>query len=197
MRKVAARLWSAMTRSEPAWWLSLLPPRHLAVAHRDYGQFGGAADERDKEVGVVVADHALQDGGDAFESGSGVDGGLGQRVQDAVGAAVELHEDEVPDFDVAAALAGEFALSGGALGEFAVAGGDAHVVVDLRAGAAGAGVAHLPEVFLHAQFEDALGLDAGLEPEVVGFVVARDAILSAEDGDVELVGAAWRTTGAR
>ena len=129
----------------------------------------------------------MQDGGDAFESGSGVDGGLGQRVEHAVGAAVELHEDEVPDFDVAAALAGELALSGGALGQLLVAGGDAHVVVNLRAGAAGAGVAHLPEVFLHAEFEDALGLDADLEPEVVGFAVARDAALSPEDGDVELV----------
>ena len=59
--------------------------------------------------------------------------------------------------------------------------------MELAARAAGAGVAHLPEVVLHAHLVDALRGDSGREPEVVGLVVARDALLALEDGDVELV----------
>ena len=58
----------------------------------------------------------------------------------------------------------------------------AEIVVDFRAGSAGAGVAHLPEVVLFAEAEDAVLGDArDLLPEALGFVVF------AEDGDVELV----------
>ena len=59
---------------------------------------------------------------------------------------------------------------------------DAEIVVDLGAGAAGAGFAHLPEVVLFVEAEDAAFGDAGdLLPELFGVVVF------AEDGDVELV----------
>ena len=54
--------------------------------------------------------------------------------------------------------------------------------MDLRAGAAGAGVAHLPEVVFFIEAENAVFRDArDLLPEALGFVVF------AEDGDVELV----------
>ncbi len=180
------------------------------------GELRGALDERHKQIGVVVADHALQHRRDALQACSGVDRRLGQGMQHALGAAVELHEDQVPDLDVAAALAGELALSRGALRQLLVAGLHSHVVMDLRAGSAGSGVAHLPEVFLHPQLEDALGLHTGLAPQVVGFAIALhpgvpskpaigllgcnagvpskpaigllgcNAALSSKDGDVEL-----------
>ena len=54
-------------------------------------------------------------------------------------------------------------------------------VVDLRAAAARAGVAHLPEVVVGAELEDAVGRHAKLPPDVVGLVVARDAVLALED----------------
>ena len=56
------------------------------------------------------------------------------------------------------------------------------IVVDFRAGAAGSGVAHLPEVVLFVEPEDAVLGDAGdALPQLFGFVVF------AEDGDVEAV----------
>ena len=43
---------------------------------------------------------ALEDGGDAFEAHAGIDAeGRGRGVPGAGGVFVELHEDEVPDFD--------------------------------------------------------------------------------------------------
>ena len=56
------------------------------------------------------------------------------------------------------------------------------IVVDFRARPAGAGVAHLPEIVLLVEAEDAaLGHAGHLLPELLGVVVL------AEDGDVELV----------
>ncbi len=76
----------------------------------------------------------------------------------AGGVAVELHEDQVPDFYVAAAVAGELALL---IANVAFFGGfDAHVVENFAAGAAGAGVAHGPEIVFEAgDGDDALGGD--------------------------------------
>ena len=58
----------------------------------------------------------------------------------------------------------------------------AEIVVDLRARAARAGLAHLPEIVLLVEAEDAaLGHAGDFLPELFGLVVL------AEDGDVELV----------
>ncbi len=64
---------------------------------------------------------------------------------------------------------------------------DAHVVEDLGARSAGAGLAHLPEVVFEAVLEDALLGHAGFDPVVLGFVVARDIVRAFKDGDVEAV----------
>src|SRR6266481_1369764 len=58
-----------------------------------------------------------------------------------VADAIELHEHQVPDFDVAAAFAAEFAV-----GVTLIRGCGAHVVVNFAAWAARAGIAHGPEV---------------------------------------------------
>src|ERR1019366_10446926 len=96
--------------------------------------------------------------------------------------AVELHEHQVPDFDVASAFAAELAV-----GVACIARGNSHVVMDLAARSAGAGIAHLPEVVLHAHLEDALRRNPGRDPVLVGLVVARDALLALEDGGEEPV----------
>src|SRR5712675_782838 len=67
---------------------------------------GGALHEWDEQIGVVVGDYALEDGGYSFQAQAGIDGGAGKRGELAGGVAVELHEDQVPDFYVAAAVAG-------------------------------------------------------------------------------------------
>ena len=97
--------------------------------------------------------------------------GLGRGVSLPDGVAVELHEDEVPDFDKPLA---------GVVREGARAGFGAEVVMDFRVGAAGAGFAHLPEVVVLIQAEDAvLGDACDLLPELFGLVVF------AKNGDVE------------
>ncbi|GAB1387898.1 hypothetical protein MASR1M6_00780 [Rubrivivax sp.] len=125
-----------------------------------------------EEVDLVVAVHMLQHRGQALEAHAGVDTGLGQAVHRAVFGAVELHEDVVPDLDVAVAIllraARRAARDLGAV-----------VVEDLAARAAGAGVAHHPEVvglvapaLVVADAHDALGRQADhLVPDVVGLVV--------------------------
>ncbi len=64
----------------------------------------GSGDQAAEQVDVVVAVHALHHGGDALQAHAGIHRGLGQRRQLAVGGAVELHEDQIPDLDVAVAV---------------------------------------------------------------------------------------------
>ncbi len=62
----------------------------------------------------------------------------------------------------------------------------AHVVVNLAAGAAGTGVAHLPEIVFRAEFVDAIFRHASPKPQVVGFGIARNLVFALKDRDVEL-----------
>jgi hypothetical protein len=132
----------------------------------------GRAQQVHEQVDLVVAVHVLQHRGQALEPHAGVDAGLGQPVHRAVFGAVELHEDVVPDLDVAVAvLLGRSRRAARHLG--------AVVEEDLAARAAGAGVAHHPEVvgqvaaaLVVADAHDALGGQADvLQPDVVGLVV--------------------------
>ncbi len=157
-------MWSAMTRSDG------LARSFECVAS------AAAADQAAEQVDVVVRVHALHHGGGALEAHAGVHRGLRQPRQDAVGRALELHEDEVPDLDVAVAVlvlrARRAARNVGAV-----------VVEDLRARAAGTGVAHGPEVRLLVHAREALRVDLDLlQPEVGRLVVVP------EDGDPELLG---------
>ncbi len=143
----------------------------------------GRGQQRHEQVDLVVAVHVLQHRGQALQAHAGVDAGLGQLVHHAVFGAVELHEDVVPDLDVAVAvLFGRARRAARDLG--------AVVVEDLGARAARAGVAHHPEVvrgvartLVVADADDAFGRHAhGLVPDVVGLVVLGI------DGDPQLVG---------
>ncbi len=139
---------------------------------------GGVLDDGVDQVGIVVGDLSLQDGGDAFEAHAGIDRGTRQGVQFARGVAIVLHEDEVPDFDKASAgIIGELLVFAAGFGGF-----DAEIVMNFGARAAGAGFAHLPEVVLLIEAEDAAFGNAGdFLPKHLGFIIF------AEDGDVELV----------
>ena len=108
------------------------------------------ADHVAEGVGLEDAVHALRQGGDALHAGAGVDAGRGQRLQAAALEHVVLHENEVPELQEPVAVA-----AGGALGPAAAVRRPA-VEVELRARAAGAGRAGLPEV-IAAQPDDPLG----------------------------------------
>src|SRR2546428_13733190 len=104
---------------------------------------------------------------------------------------VVLHEDEIPDLDVPAAIAGEFALRRcRAVAEVGRRG--SHVVVNFAARAAGTGFAHRPKAILEPwNRDDAVAVHALLLPEATGFLVFREfdkenEFPSAKDCDVEV-----------
>ncbi|KAF5038086.1 hypothetical protein DSECCO2_557960 [anaerobic digester metagenome] len=138
-----------------------------AVGHP--GNAAGVLDDGLEQVGVEVRIHALAHGGDAFQPHARVDGGLGQRGAGAVGGLVVLHEHQVPDFQVAVAVA---------LADAAVRPAG-HVLAlvdeDFRARAAGAGIAHGPEVVLLSHAVDAFRRDVGVrQPQVARLVVVTE-----------------------
>ncbi len=85
----------------------------------------------------------MKHGSQALEARTGIDGGLRQRRHRAGGVAIELHENEIPDFDVAAAFATE-----SAFGMTLARRCRAHVVVNFTARPAWTRIAHGPEIFL-------------------------------------------------
>src|SRR5262249_50224601 len=141
------------------------------IAVRDVEQLRGMLDDRADEVSLVVGDLALQDGGDALQAHAGIDRRPRKSSQLAAGVAIVLHEDQVPDFDEpptavlrkALVLAARFS------------GFRSHVVVDFRAGAAWTGLAHLPEVVLFVEPEDAILRNTrDLLPEFLRLVVLAE-----------------------
>ena len=145
------------------------------------GLLADRVQQRGEQVGVVVRGLVLDDRDDPLQPHAGVDGRGGQRHEVPAGVAVELHEDVVPDLDVALATAVDAPAHGLLAGDVVSA-----VVVDLGAAAAGPGVAHRPEVVLEAHLDDAVGRDEAA-PDGVRLVVARNARLSLEDGRVQPV----------
>ena len=145
------------------------------------GALGGRHDVL-KEVDVVVGRHILQNGRETLQAHARVDVGTREAIQLAGSVAVKLREDEVPNLHVAVAV-----FIGAP--RRAALNLRAAVVEDFRAGAAGAGVAHHPEVVGHvasalvvADADDALFGDVNFVlPDVVGFVVFE------VDGDPEPV----------
>jgi len=137
------------------------------------GELGDGLDEGHEDVGVVVGRLALDDGDDALEAHAGVHALGRQFVEGAVGLAVVLHEDVVPDLD-------DLGRAGVDHVRRAAVGGQ--VEMDFRARAAGAGLAHFPEVVLLAEAQDVVGIDVGAgAPDVGGLVVGL------VDGDPEAV----------
>ena len=154
----------------------------ILVLAVDFAAFAGyLLDEGLEDVGVVVGAFALHDHAEALEAHAGVDVLGCQRLEAAVGLAVELHEHEVPYLDHLRVVFVDEVLSG----HFGFLFGRADVDVYLRAGAAGALVSHLPEVVFFRATQYAVFADVGL-PEVVGFGVHAETLflVAAEDGDV-------------
>ena len=140
-------------------------PQRLVGGVRGAGDLRRGIDQGDEEVGLVVAVHSLEHGGGALEPQSGVDRRLGQRLHVAPGVAVELHEHQVPQLDVAiAVLVGASRRAARHLGPV--------VVEHLGAGTAGPCVAHRPEVVLLAAAGEPGSIDADVvEPDPRRLVV--------------------------
>ena len=110
---------------------------------------------------------------------------LGQGFKLSVGLAVVLDEYQVPDLHHLWVVAVDQLVAGGLL-PFGLA---ADIDVDLRTGAAGSLVAHLPEIVLFGAHQNAgFGKD-GL-PDLVGLLVALEGIgivAAFENGHIEAV----------
>ncbi len=114
----------------------------------------GPADQRpdlveqgEKQVGMEIVVGPLEHRGNPFETGAGVDRRPRQRGEGPVGRTIVLHEHEIPDLQKPARLGVAFEI----LPCDGPGAGPGEVDVDLRAGAAGPGVGHLPEIVLVAQ----------------------------------------------
>ena len=146
--------------------------RLLGGAVGDPGLLGHPPHDRLVAVGVEDRADVLQEHGAALETEPGVDVLLRQRRQRAVGGEVVLHEDEVPELEVALA-----ALAVRAAGRVAAAVLGPAVVEDLGARPAGAGIRCLPEVLRARLPDDALARQADVEPALHGDVVLAEAEL--------------------
>ena len=138
----------------------------VVVVHRQ--RVRGGANQVAEQVDVVVAVHPLQHRGDALQPHAGVDRRARQWLERAIGVAVELHEHQIPDFDVAVAV---FFAIGGLPGRFTR---DLRSVVveNLRARTARTGVAHRPEIVARADAAEAACVHADVaQPDALGFVV--------------------------
>ena len=134
----------------------------LALCVAVAGQLLDAGQDRDKCVGVVVVVFALQDAGQPFQAGSGVDAGGWQRHQLAIWAGIVLHENQVPDFQVFVVFVDAAWLLVGQV---------APVVMDFGTGAARAGLPHRPPVVFLAETEHACGVSPSLYPQPFGVAV--------------------------
>ena len=128
-----------------------------------------------EEIDLVVRVLALEHRREPLDSHARVHRRLRERMHRSRLVAVELHEHEIPDLDVAVAVlvrrSGRPARDAGAV-----------VVEDLRARAARAGVGHLPEVVLVAEAVDPRVRKSGnLTPDRARFVVG------VMDGDPDTV----------
>ena len=139
------------------------------------GGVGDGADQPTEQVGFVIVMFALQHRGDAFEAHAGIDRRAREVDAFAALALLELHEDEVPYFDIAVAVG--VGAAGRAAGD-----GRAVVVEEFRTRAAGTGVAHRPEIVRGGDAHDTLfGQARDLAPQVESPVVV------AVDGGPEAV----------
>ena len=173
--------------------------RHHAQAHVLLGivavaqasQLGGEQDVRQHQVSLVGRGLALLDRHQPLEAHAGVHPGGGQRRQLARRVAVELHEDQVPDLHPAVALAGHaqaLLLRAGQV--FALQ------VVQLRAGAAGAGLAHGPKVVGLAQPQDPIRGEPDVAvPGIERLLVSGHLALALEDGGHKALGVQLQLTG--
>src|SRR6185312_8973809 len=129
------------------------------------GQLGDGADQRDKEIDVVIVVLALQHGRDALQPRAGVDRRFWQWIALPAFELLELHEHEIPDLDETVAFL---------LGRAGRAAPDlvAMVVEDFRARPARAGVAHLPEIVGTGDADDpGFRKPRDLLPEIESLVV--------------------------
>ena len=135
----------------------------------------GGVDQVTEKIGFEYALDALQDAGHALQPQAGVDRGARQRLALLLRHLLELHEDQVPEFEEAIAVLFRAARRSTP---------DMLAAVDEYLGArtAGAGIAHRPEIVRGRDADDAIVREAGDL-----FPVAGRLVVVMIDGDQQLV----------
>ena len=156
--------------------------------HLGYGsviQLANLFHDRGKEVSAVIRIHVLHDRDDPLETHAGIHVGRRQRIKLGRINAIVLHENQVPDFEIALAIpiyranmAGDILL----VAELRTA-----VNVDFTARPAGTGLGHFPEVLLAAKIQHMALHHAGLlQPVAVGFFIRGEVpLIIFETGGIE------------
>ena len=145
-------------------------------------QSGRFCNQRHEQVRLIIRDHSLQHCRQPLQPRTGINRRLGQRIQLSAGVAVELHEHQIPDLDISAAGAAKGTIPMSQIGSSRT-----HVIVNLAARTAGAGIAHLPEVVFQAELEDAIFGYALADPQIVGLGIPRNPAFPLKDGDEQFV----------
>ena len=114
------------------------------------GHFGQFLQQRHEDIRVVIRPLALQHRDDPFKAHPGIHVLGREFLQRAVAAPVVLDEDEIPEFDHIGRPSVDELRPAPFLGP---------VDMDLRARAAGASLAHFPEVVLLVEAENMRGVD--------------------------------------
>ncbi len=131
------------------------------------GDLGGEIKDWREQISVVVAALVLQHAHQSFQSHAGIDVARWKRHQFATWLTIELNEHQVPHFKHIRVAAIDQACG--------VASADA-VVMNLGAGAARAGLAHLPEIVFHAA-RDHVVRGQKLQPQIATLFVGRHRLL--------------------
>ena len=127
---------------------------------------GSLIDDRHHEIGVVIGGAALNDSGQPFQAHPRIDTGIGKRSEFAGFIPIVLHENQIPDFQESVAIATDFAGRLSTTYRFTL------VNKYFRAGAAGAGGTHGPEVILFSHLVYPLARHFHLiGPQVEGLVI--------------------------
>ncbi|MNN05677.1 hypothetical protein D3C81_1184450 [compost metagenome] len=103
------------------------------------GHLGHGGNQLAEQVDFIVGVHVLQYGGNTLQPHTGIYRRFWQRQHSTVGLTVELHENDVPDLNVAIAIFFRAA-------RWAPPDMIAVIVENLGARAAWTGITHLPEV---------------------------------------------------
>ena len=110
-------------------------------------------------------------------STDGAGSGVSVKRQASLGAVV-LHKDEIPDLHRRVALAVDpFRMI-----LFRIVRLVAHVIMDLRARPARAGIAHLPKIILAAKAQDPFGFCTDFFPKRARLIIGTDLVIALKEG---------------
>ena len=130
------------------------------------------ANEGLEDVGVIVGFLALQGHAQALQTHTRVNHAVGQLLERAVGLAVILHENEVPNLNHLRIVLVDQRCTRHSGFLFIAAQVDMH----LAARSAGARITHFPEVIVTVAIQDVILRQMGL-PETRSLVITRQAII--------------------